>query len=297
MHIHIPLHQIKKENNFTDEIVVSDQHAWIKYPEYHFIYNKLWVAESQDLECGPMYVYPNDSCYPVIFKPIINLMGMSKGIKKINNNKEYDENIRDGFFWEKYLIGEHLCIDVVMKNNEILFTSCLISVIDENDIFQYHYSDPEFVLPEHIKLWIHNFFKDYTGCINLETINGTIIEAHLRLNGDYQLYDKTFAHLLENLVTNNTNNTNNTINNFSNYKIKKKYLLPIFVNKNFNIVKFNKKIILNICKKYTINSLFFDDINSPNQPDNISRLIMLDINILNHGLKLKKKINSYLLNI
>ena len=86
-------YNIISENNFSDRIPTNDTIAWLKYPDYQFVYNKLWIAQSQDLPCGPMNVYPDK--YPIIFKPIINLIGMSRGFKIINNIEEYNLNLKD----------------------------------------------------------------------------------------------------------------------------------------------------------------------------------------------------------
>lgn len=181
------LYEIINQNNFSNKISVNDSQGWIRNPDHQFIYNKLWVAQSQFIDCAPMEVYPQK--YPVVFKPIINLIGMSRGFRKINNKDEYNKYLQDGFFWEDYLEGDHWCIDLVLNKGEILFYSCLLSHPGEDGSFKYHESLPDFVLPDHIKYWIMSFFEDYVGCMNIEVINGVIIEGHLRLNGDFHLYD------------------------------------------------------------------------------------------------------------
>ena len=70
-----------------------------------------------------MHTYPNK--YPIVFKPIINLKGMSKGFKIIKSEEEYDKNIKDGLFWEEYLEGNHYCIDLILLNGKIKYYTCL----------------------------------------------------------------------------------------------------------------------------------------------------------------------------
>ena len=48
-----------KKYNFKNIKVTDDTDAWIQNPDYNFIYNKLWIAQSQGISCGPMNVYPN----------------------------------------------------------------------------------------------------------------------------------------------------------------------------------------------------------------------------------------------
>ena len=78
------LYNIIIDNNFSEKIFVNDSDAWLYNPDHQFIYNKLWIAQSQFIDCAPMEVYPNK--YPVVFKPIINLIGMSRGFRKIIRN-------------------------------------------------------------------------------------------------------------------------------------------------------------------------------------------------------------------
>ena len=279
MTTYLTITQIIKKYNLSNKIIISDSQAWVNYPEYQFIYNKLWIAQSQFINCAPMNVYPNK--YPVFFKPIINLIGMSRGVRKVNNKDEYDLYLKDGFFWEDFLEGDHYCIDLILKNGKILFHSCLISKPDRDGSFQYHESLPSFKIPEHIKLWIGNFMQDYTGCLNMEVIDGVIIEAHLRLNGDFHLYDIEFVKLLSRLYEKEDVT-------FDSYKIKKIYLIPIFVDKNYCVQ--DKQIYYKIFKKYNIKHIFFNEIDSRYQSEYLSRFAIFSCSNLENGMNAKKEI-------
>jgi len=266
-------------------IPCSDADAWITFTDYHHIYNKLWIAESQGIPCGPMGTYPNR--YPVIFKPIINLYGMSRGTKIINNEEQYDNNIIDGNFWEEYLEGTHQCIDLVVKYGKIYFMSCLESIKGpETGTFNYHKSVIGYKLPKSIKTWIETIFDDYIGCINIETINNKIIECHLRLNGDAQLYDQSFTNQLFKFI----NGTSNTIQ----YEIKEKYIIPLFVSKGFT-QQIDQTGIIKLCEQYNANSIHFDNPKSINQSEHMSRLLIFDIFDLQKGLELRDAIKKYLM--
>lgn len=269
------LYDIIKENNFSDKIFVNDSDAWVQNPDHQFIYNKLWVAQSQFIDCAPMKVYPRK--YPIVFKPIINLIGMSRGFRKINNKEEYHKYLQDGLFWEDYLEGDHWCIDLVLNKGEILFCSCLLSHPGETGSFKYHESLPDFVLPDHIKYWIMSFFSDYIGCMNLEVIDDVIIEGHLRLNGDFHLYDTHFVSLISDLLEGKSVN-------FDSFKIKKMYLIPIFVEKNFSIKNTDFK---NILFDNGIFHIFFDNIKSICQSEFLSRILIYSCEDLEFGMKIK----------
>ena len=262
----LSLHNIK---------VTNDSSAWVEYPEFNFVYNKLWVAQSQEIESAPLGVYPNK--YPIIFKPIINLLGMSRGFKKINNEKEYIENFKDGLFWEEYLEGEHNCIDLIIVKGDIKFYSCLKSYQNGSGTFKYHESLPDFKLPEHLIFWIKSYLSEYTGALNLETINGLIIECHLRLNGDFQLYDENFVKSLDNFYKNKTWE-------IKNFFLKKIYLVPIFIKKEdtkHEIYKFINNSFKDLKKKLTYNSILIDNIESLCQSEHFSRVFMVETNCIN----------------
>ena len=168
-----------------------------------------------------------------------------------------------------------------MVNGKIKLYNTLLSKPSIYGSFDYHTSMPEYKLPEHLVYWIEQFIPDYSGCVNIETINGLIIECHLRLNGDFQFYNDTFVKELEKLYTKKEWNYN--------YKFSKKHLIPIFVNKTFNKT-INKREIINLCNKYKAISIYFDNINSICQSEYLSRIFIFDIQDLERGLELKKKI-------
>jgi len=263
-------------------IPTSDLSVWNYNSDYHHFYNKLWIAETQNLPCGPMGIYPQLYDYPVIFKPIINLYGMSRGVRIINNDKEYDLYIRDGFFWEKYLTGIHRCIDLIVKNGKIYFMSCLISHPAENGSFDYHESDPDYRLNENIIKWISEYLNNYKGLVNLETIDDFIIECHLRFNGDSQLYNDEFVDQLIGFMEDKIKKIK--------YDIKKIYMIPLFVSKDFHN-KIKREEIMKLCDEYGANTIRFDDIYSKNQSEYLSRLLMYDIDNLVKGLELRKQLS------
>jgi hypothetical protein len=276
------------------KIMCTDPEAWCEYPDFNQVYNKIWVAESQEIPCGPMGVYPHDEDYPVIFKPIINLYGMSRGVKKINNEEEYDANISDGLFWEKFLDGannSHKCVDIVMKKGSICFVSALTSIANPNNdgSFDYHFTDPNYVLPLRVRKWIECMLGDYTGCVNIETITDKIIECHLRFNGDSQMYDYHFVKELISFL--------NPLNEkmVFQYNIPQIWLFPLFVPKDYVPKDGYIEEIQQLMMKYgtSVRSIMFDDVNSIHQSEHASRLLMFEIDDFDFGKDLLVNIKKY----
>ena len=259
-------------------VISNDIEAWNKYKSYHHIYNKLWIAESQDIQCGPMGIKPKK--YPIIFKPIINLYGMSRSFKIISKEEEYFKYLKDGLFWMEYLDGNQYNVDLIILNGEIKYYTALESVPFTEGTFKYHKALPNYSINSKIIYWINNHFKNYTGCLNIEIIDNKIIEVHLRLNGDYYLYDEEFTKELDNLYNNNSWNYSK--------KIKKKYLIPVFVNKNIGKIDYN--LIIQILENYNCDNIHFDNINSNYQKETLSRLLMFECKNLKNGLNAKDDI-------
>lgn len=269
------------------DLITNDISAWMYYPKYNFVYNKLWIAESQGLECAPMGIYPSE--YPIIIKPIINLFGMSRGFRIIKDDDEYDNNIMDGFFWEEYLSGDHLCIDLILLEGKIKFHSCLKSISNNNGTFRCHYLIKNHVLSKHITDWIDEHLSDYTGCLNLETIDNKIIECHLRLNGDSQLYNEDFFIQVDAILKNKISKIN--------FELEMKYLFPIFVDKDFNEDLVDKDEIKEIIKEGNGLTVFFQDIDGEYQSEHKSRFLIFDTSTMEYGVNIVKDILKYIHNL
>ena len=159
---------------------MHDDDAWLKYPQHHKWFNKLWLSEQLNYVCGPSSVsVPEEKEY--FIKPIYNLSGMGVGARKVKLNPSCDLTI-PGYFWCEYFEGKHLSID-----------------------YQWHYNKPPYwrpirchqgisLSPQRFEKWIRcetsfelpHFFVELSdvGIINVEIIDGNIIEVHLRPSPD-----------------------------------------------------------------------------------------------------------------
>src|SRR5678816_206136 len=78
-------------------IPTDDPLAYALYPRERWIYNKLAVAESQGLACGPHGVRPE--VFPVFSKPIFNLRGMGAGSRILRDAAHYEQHQTPGHLW------------------------------------------------------------------------------------------------------------------------------------------------------------------------------------------------------
>jgi len=162
---------------------LHDDEAWIKYPQHHKWFNKLWLAEQLNYVCGPSGVsVPKENEY--FIKPIYNLSGMGVGARKAKLSPTQDLTI-PGYFWCEYFEGTHLSIDYEWYYDKPPFwrpIRCHQGIELSPQRFQrwvrWDPKDVEFELP-------HFFWQlGDVGTINVEMIEGNIIEVHLRPSPD-----------------------------------------------------------------------------------------------------------------
>mgnify|MGYP005839509467 CR=1 FL=1 len=187
-------------------IPTKDYDAYSLNPDHRWAYNKLMIADKQNLLCGPHGLEPPS--YPVFSKPTYNLksMGASSGI--IYDPKEYRRLYNPGHMWCEILEGEHISTDVAVKNGEIIWYAHTIGHTLEGGTFDYWeiIGTEKPSLETYLNKFVYENFQTYTGMMNFETIGNKIIEMHLRfadqwpdLYGEHfvanlvKLYDKRYA--------------------------------------------------------------------------------------------------------
>jgi hypothetical protein len=161
-------------------IPTDDFDAWPWYPKHNWIYDKLRIAQSQGLVCGPHGVAPPS--FPVFSKPITNLKGMGVGSKIMHSEREMALNSLPGHFWMPLLKGPHVSTDCAVVNGRVQWIRHATGVPAQEGMFKYWtlHADEIQEIAASLRAWVGRHMKNYTGMMNFETIGGTIIEAHLR---------------------------------------------------------------------------------------------------------------------
>lgn len=161
-------------------IPTEDGDAYRWYPRHRWIYNKLLIAESQGLDCGPHGLEPER--FPVFSKPIYNMRGMGAGSQVLESAADYHRCQLPGHMWMHLLEGEHVSTDVAVLRGRPVWCRHVTGLSLGEGVFDYWTvlaaHKPE--LEAYLFDWIGRHFGDYTGMLNFETIGGRIIEGHLR---------------------------------------------------------------------------------------------------------------------
>jgi len=186
-------------------ISTEDADSWTWYPKHRWVYDKIAVALSQSLEAAPHGVAPKN--YPVFSKPITNLKGMGVGSRVLRSAEDYTKHYAPGHMWMTLLEGRHVSSDVAVLDGEAKWWRHATGHPGPEGTFDHWVlhseHDPE--LEQRCGEWIGKNLAGYTGMLNLETIGGRIIEAHLRFADQWpDLYGNGWVEALVRLYEHGT---------------------------------------------------------------------------------------------
>jgi hypothetical protein len=172
--------------SFTRKLPMFDKRAYHANPKYNFVYDKLWVCQSQGIDSGRLEtITPTSNIqYPIFIKPRWgHKSASSKNCFKITS---YDElkNYRhlDEMMWSTYIEGTENMTDYVLVNGHIVYQiTYLYSDEQHGFIESYKLISPENQPPSHITDWVNTHLTGYTGVVNVQYRGEGIIEVGLRL--------------------------------------------------------------------------------------------------------------------
>ena len=163
----------------------EDADSYRLFPQQRWIYNKLLVAELQNMDCGLHGLAPES--FPVFSKPVYNMRGMGAGSRVLRNPREYQLNQKPGHMWMPLLKGEHVSSDAAVVDGEPRWWRHVIGKAIDEGMFDYWTvlaeARPE--IESYCGDWLRARLRDYTGMVNFETIDARIIEVHLRFSDQW----------------------------------------------------------------------------------------------------------------
>ena len=158
--------------------LINDSDVWINCPiEHLWIYDKLILAKKLNYSAGPAGIcVPKASWYVV--RPITNCRMMGLGAYRAWLVPDKDI-IPDGYFWCEWFSGRHITIDYNfgqqgLTAEGIKFTDSL------NRFSSWEKVSYPYKLPDCLQQ-----VADVSEWLNIELIDGKIIEVHLRYNDDF----------------------------------------------------------------------------------------------------------------
>jgi hypothetical protein len=166
-------------------IPTDDGDAYSLFPKQRWVYNKLLIAESQNIRCAPHGLVPPD--FPVFSKPIYNMRGMGTGSCVIATLDEWHRAQAPGHMWMELLTGEHVSTDVAVVAGKPQWWRHATGKPLKGGTFDYWtvHAKAKPRLEAYCGEWLGRNLADYTGMVNFETIGGRIIECHLRFTDQW----------------------------------------------------------------------------------------------------------------
>jgi len=157
---------------------LDDSIAYRLFPQQRKWFNKLWLSELLEYECGPAGIAPTRSGYYIV-RPIINISGMS-----VSASKKYIEagdvsQTPPGHFWCEWFDGTQYSATFEWKGFWKQL-SCYIGERDEDNLSKFR----RWIRYDEKRFSLGYLFDDITDegitIINVEFIGDRIIEVHLR---------------------------------------------------------------------------------------------------------------------
>jgi hypothetical protein len=107
---------------------------------------------------------------------------MGVGSRVLRSQADYDRHYAPGHFWMTLLEGRHVSTDIAVVEGEARWSRHVTGKPSGEGTFDYWivHAEPDAAIESHCAPWIEKNLAGYTGMLNVETIGGKIIEAHLR---------------------------------------------------------------------------------------------------------------------
>ena len=159
-----------------DLLAWDDEEAFHRYPKYNWVYDKLYLAHLTGVKAWDLETEMPDE-YPVIVKPKTNFTGLSKDCYIADRPHEIEDHV--GFIAQRVIKGQQYTADMYVKDGRVIEMYPFMTERNSyGEIIGFTTSPIRFDTT--IKNQIEPIMKDYNGIINVEWINETIIEIHLR---------------------------------------------------------------------------------------------------------------------
>jgi hypothetical protein len=107
---------------------------------------------------------------------------MGVGSRVLTSPADYERHYAPGHFWMTLLEGRHVSSDLAVVDGAPRWWRHVTGKPAGEGTFDYWtvHADPDAAIEGPCGTWVKKHLAGYTGMLNLETIGGTIIEAHLR---------------------------------------------------------------------------------------------------------------------
>lgn len=160
-------------------MLIDDKDVWAQCPvDYLWIYDKLILARKLGYSAGPAGIpVPTADWY--IVRPITNIRMMSRGAKRMWLTPDDTDLVPDGYFWSEWFQGRHTSVDF-HHGVQVLAVEGFRDSERLDRFSRWCKITDQYPFPPVLgNLW------QETPWVNVEYVDGKIIEVHLRWNDDF----------------------------------------------------------------------------------------------------------------
>lgn len=192
--------------HLTNQMPFFDKACYKRYPDYNFVYDKLWIVKSQGLLGGRLEKLigkEKQMSYPIFIKPRWgHLSASSKNCFKINSAEELAKYIDyPNMMWSEFIDAKEGMTDYILLKGTIVHQITYVYSDKQNGFSDdWKYISPDSMPPDIITDWVNQNMTDFTGVVNVQYRDDKIIEVGLRLarGGAYVISTENAA-LIQNI--------------------------------------------------------------------------------------------------
>lgn len=192
--------------HLTSTMPLFDGISYDKYPDFKYVYDKLWIIKSQGLMGGKLEDVRGKEHkfhYPLFIKPRWgHLSASSKNCFKIHDANELKKYSHyEHMMWSEFIDANEGMTDYIMLKGKIVHQITYIYSEKQNGFTDdWKYISPDSKPPTNITEWVNRHMQNYTGVVNVQYRDAKIIEVGLRLarSGAYLLSTENGA-LIKNI--------------------------------------------------------------------------------------------------
>ena len=172
--------------HITDGTVTTDGKAYQSFPQNRHVYDKLWIAKTQNMNCGRLEDLAgreNKIKYPIFIKPRWgHLSASSKNCYKIASASELRKYMNNKhMMWSEFIDGKEGMTDYLLLNGRIVYQITYeYSEKQHGFTDAWKYISPDNKAPAEITEWVSNNINGHTGFVNMQYRKNKIIEVSLR---------------------------------------------------------------------------------------------------------------------
>jgi len=176
-------------HHLSNKLPFFDMAAYKRYPNYQFVYDKLWVIKSQGLKGGKLEELKDENLaenisYPIFIKPRWgHLSAASKNCFKIKSAKHLKKYVHyPHMMWSEFVDAKECMTDFFVLNGAIVHQITYVYSDKQNGFTDdWKLVSPASVPPQKIIDWTEKHMRNFTGVVNVQYRSDKIIEVGLRL--------------------------------------------------------------------------------------------------------------------